>query len=207
MAHVEYATLSLARAAVDPRGLDPGEWERARRLVTPRARHRFVAVRSVLRAELAHRLGIPSREVAFVYGPDGKPALAPPLDRSGITFSVSHSGELAVLAFSAGAAIGADVERLREVPRGKEVARRVFTEEEKTVLERLQGDAWRDAFFRLWTRREALVKCVGGSVLAASPPASGFAFAEASVPEGYVAAVCAAAGALTLEERPLYSAG
>jgi len=67
VAHVEYATLSLARAAVDPRGLDPGEWERARRLVTPRARHRFVAVRSVLRAELAHRLGIPSREEAFTF--------------------------------------------------------------------------------------------------------------------------------------------
>jgi phosphopantetheinyl transferase len=191
---VEYSFLRLGDDALDLSVLDEAERERAARFVHARARSRFVQVRRALRLALARRLGIAPADVRFAYGSQGKPSLP----GSDVTFSVSHAGDLALLAFARGAAIGADLELVRPVSHRAEIARRLFGGSEPATLEE---------FFRLWVRHEASAKCAGGSVLA---PASSFpahAAAEVPAPGGYVAAICAAAAALTLAERPLYSAG
>jgi 4'-phosphopantetheinyl transferase len=191
---VEYALLPLRDAPADLSLLDDAERARAARFVHARSRSRFVQVRGALRRELAHRLRVAPGEVRFAYGAQGKPSLP----GSDVTFSVAHSGNLALLAFAKGSAIGADLERVREVLHRREIASRLFDGHEPETLE---------GFFRLWVRHEARVKCAGGSALQRSSADAAQAIADVPTPPGYAAAICAAGSALTLIERPLYSAG
>lgn len=82
------------------------------------------------------------------YNEHGKPYL-----EHGAHFSISHSGNIAVLAVSEDE-IGVDTEKLR--PPEKAVIRRCFTEEE---AERAQASA--ESFTRLWTEKEAVLKLLG----------------------------------------------
>ncbi|HYL06858.1 MAG TPA: hypothetical protein VE075_12505, partial [Thermoanaerobaculia bacterium] len=79
--------IQLWAVALDPapdaverlgRSLAPDEWERARRFRFEIHRRRYVVGRGVLRALLGGYLGIAPEEVAFSYGPRGKPFLAGP---------------------------------------------------------------------------------------------------------------------------------
>ena len=76
-------------------------------------------------------------------GPNGKPFFP-----GGREFSLSHSGDLAVIAL-AEVPVGADVQQVRPVTDA--VLRRVLS-----PAEREGGD-----FFALWTRKEAVLKCLG----------------------------------------------
>jgi 4'-phosphopantetheinyl transferase len=59
--------------------LSPQELARAERFHFPRHRKAFVLGRAALRGLLASYLGTDAAEIAFTYGPQGKPALAPTL--------------------------------------------------------------------------------------------------------------------------------
>lgn len=73
-------------------------------------------------------------------------------------FNLSHSGDWAVLAIS-DAELGIDIEKPGPFREG--VARRVFSEEERRFTE---SDA-DDRFIFLWTRKEAVVKCLGCGIV------------------------------------------
>jgi 4'-phosphopantetheinyl transferase len=148
-------TAELARHLCDE------ERARAARFTFPRERGRFAAGRGRLRVILGGLLGAEPRSIAFVYGPRGKPALAPPWDASGLAFSLSHSAGQALLAVSAGCAIGCDLEAERDVRYGQAVARRFFSEDENRALAAYVGPSWTAAFFRCWTRKEAFIKALG----------------------------------------------
>ena len=93
-------------------------------------------------------------EGPFARGEFGKPYLP-----GGIPFSLSHGGDLAVLAVGEeGTELGVDTESL-ERPWREAVAKRLFTPEEQLWF---QGSSER--FFRLWTRKEAVLKCRGSGL-------------------------------------------
>lgn len=157
---------------VEPEGLralsrllSPDEEARARRLRTAEAHGRFVAARGFLRMLLAGYLDLPPEALRFTYGPHGKPAVAAGQNPAGVTFNLSHSGDLALLAVGRGAEVGVDVERVREGFPWRRVAERWFTAAECAWLGRLSEEEGREAFFSLWVRREAAAKARGGSVL------------------------------------------
>lgn len=127
-------------------------------------RRRFVATRARLREALAQRLGVPPAEVRFATGPAGKPSLAAPFCRSGWRFSVSHCGDLALLAFARGREIGVDVERIGPLPEADTLAERFFTQRELAAYRRLASEARTSAFFRLHTRKEAWAKGLGAGL-------------------------------------------
>ncbi len=87
-----------------------------------------------------------------------KPYLA---EAPGLCFNLSHSGEAVVFA-AAGSPVGADVEKV--VPRDfSTVAARCFSSAEQKKIAR--SEAPLIEFYRLWTRRESIVKRRGeGSV-------------------------------------------
>jgi len=74
-------------------------------------------------------------------------------------FSLSHSGELAMCAVSAGP-VGCDLERLRELDVLR-LAGRVFHPEENAFLLSLPEAERQAAFFRLWTCKESYMKALG----------------------------------------------
>ncbi|AEY91191.1 4'-phosphopantetheinyl transferase [Streptomyces hygroscopicus subsp. jinggangensis 5008] len=134
--------------------LDDAEKERARRGTEPGMRRRFVIAHAALRIILGERLGRAPESVRLTRGRWGKPRLA---QGDGPHFSLSHSGELALLAL-APRPVGVDVERPRAGLDPARLAERFFPAEESAWVAR-DG---RRAFARLWTRKEACVKAAGG---------------------------------------------
>jgi 4'-phosphopantetheinyl transferase len=162
-AHVEAAELDVGEAALERcRGvLAADELKRAARFLRDEDRNRFVAARAMLRGILGRALGVPPESVVFAYGPHGKPALAPPLAVSGIRFNLSHSGGRALVAWTVGAELGADLERVRPVRYGERIARRFFSDDEQAALAGADATRWDETFFRCWTRKEAFIKAIG----------------------------------------------
>lgn len=74
-----------------------------------------------------------------------------------IDFNISHSGEVVVCAISKGTRIGIDIERI------KEISIRDFTNEfsESEMDDIMDAPNPLSAFYRLWTKKEAIVKADG----------------------------------------------
>jgi 4'-phosphopantetheinyl transferase len=143
--HLWVCSLDLSPASVEEAYavLADDEIERARRYRFTRDRRRFVVCRSFLRRTLAEYRSVSPLELSFVYGAFGKPGLSPRPDGARLEFNLSHSGDMAILAITRGAAVGVDVEQIVQVSD-------------------LQGMATRDfAFYCCWTRKEAFLKALG----------------------------------------------
>jgi 4'-phosphopantetheinyl transferase len=140
--------------------LSPEERARAQRFRFPADRRRFVARRAALRGLLARRLGVGASDVVVVHGEHGKPMLDPGRHGSGLRFSASHSGDLAVVAMSA-LEVGVDVERLRLFPGADDIVARYFSPDERRAFEAIPGPERPRAFLGAWTLKEAYLKAVG----------------------------------------------
>jgi 4'-phosphopantetheinyl transferase len=137
------------------------ELARADRFHFERDARRFVVARAVLRDVLGAYLATAPRAVRFVYGPRDKPALAPPLDATGVQFNVSHSGEIALYALTLHRQIGVDVEQVRTLTDLDALAKRNFSRAECGALFALPPAQHPPAFFACWTGKEAYVKALG----------------------------------------------
>ncbi len=137
------------------------ELARAERFLDPHTGTRWARAHGILRALLGRYLERDPRELRFTAGAHGKPALA---GEPGCFFNLSHSGELAVFAFSVSTAVGIDVEvagRERDAPA---LAARVFGAEQALRLQALAGAQREQEFLRLWVRHEAQLKCLGSGL-------------------------------------------
>ncbi len=133
--------------------LSPDEQTRAARFAARSARRQFVAGRGLLRSLLARYTGQPAQVLRLSTGPHGKPALAGPF---ALTFSVSHTEGLVIVAVAGGMEVGVDIERIRPIAGADRVAARYFTARECAELE-----AGPEGFLRLWTCRESALKACG----------------------------------------------
>ncbi|MBV9859992.1 MAG: 4'-phosphopantetheinyl transferase superfamily protein [Alphaproteobacteria bacterium] len=139
--------------------LDGPERERAARYYFPRDRRRFTVARAGLRLLLGAYCGVAPALIRFSQNAYGKPALEgadPPLD-----FNLSHSGEMALYAVARQAELGIDVEQHRPDIALLDLARRFFAPSEAAALVALPAPARAAAFYRCWTRKEALIKALG----------------------------------------------
>ena len=134
--------------------LSPDETARAARFLRPGLGDAYRAGRRRMREILGAYLGLPPGSLSFEYNPEGKPSLA-----GGPAFNLSHSGGWAALAVAESGTLGIDIEAWREVERG--VAERFFSDTEVASISPLSGSVWQAAFFRCWTRKEAVVKACG----------------------------------------------
>lgn len=144
--------------------LSGDERARAERFVFEVHRRRFAAARGLLREVLGRELRIEPAAVRFDYGPRGKPALARDLE-AGLRFNVSHAQQRALVAVARGLEVGVDIEAVREGIDHTAIAKRFFSRAECDALLALPEPARADAFFTIWTRKEAYVKLLGGGLL------------------------------------------
>lgn len=158
---VVYAFLSVAGepSALDEALLDDEERARSARFVRPPDRHRFVLAHAALRLFLARCLDLHPAAVRYGDGVHGKPRLGP--GRAPLEFNLSHSGGLCLLAVARDRQVGVDVERVRNVPDALNIAGAHFSAQENEVIRSLPPGERRAAFFRCWTRKEALIKATG----------------------------------------------
>ena len=143
--------------------------------------------RSALGASGADAMTVPVRLL-----PAGKPVL----DDSGLWFSLSHSDPWVCCAVS-DAPVGVDVQTVRPV---RESMLRRFHPDEQAWFFSLPQEERRDAFFRLWTRKEAWVKAASGermltlSEYCVLRDTAQWRFFDAVPADGCCLAVCTAAG-------------
>jgi 4'-phosphopantetheinyl transferase len=150
------------RATADQLGiLCREERARAAQFAFERDRARFIQAHGIVRRILAGYCDTDPATLSFARNRHGKPALARRGTGPNLQFSVSHTGDCCMLALRLDHAIGIDIEKLRELPQAAAIAQSYFTAAESAVLAALQGTAQRDAFFLLWTHKEAAVKALG----------------------------------------------
>jgi 4'-phosphopantetheinyl transferase len=151
--------------------LSADEAARASRFRMMGDRRRFAAGRAGLRRILAAYLRADPASLDFSYGPAGKPELAGQPSTSGLRFNLSHSEGWALLAVTRGRAVGVDLERMRAGRDLAAIAGRFFAPAEAAALAGFSPPLHEEAFFAIWTRKEALLKAFGAGL---SLPLDGF---------------------------------
>jgi 4'-phosphopantetheinyl transferase len=151
--------------------LSPAERERAARIGNPARRALWMRGRGALRALLGEYLGRPGEELELLTGSHGKPALAAapaptreatPDREPAVHFNLSHSGPLALYAFTAAAPLGVDVELMGTRARDEVgMAERLFGAAAAQRLGQLDAPTRSREFLRMWVRHEAALKCLG----------------------------------------------
>lgn len=135
--------------------LDASERSRAKRFYFERERVRFVAGRGLLRRILGYYSGIEPSELQFCYSSQGKPSLTEKCGGDRIQFNLAHSAGRAIYAVTLNREIGVDLERVAPVIGLEQVANRFFSAHERAALHALAGREEREAFFEIWTAKEA----------------------------------------------------
>ncbi|MFJ6836215.1 4'-phosphopantetheinyl transferase family protein [Streptomyces sp. NPDC091209] len=182
--------------------LDAEERARAGAFRRTRDRDAYVVAHAALRTVLSRLLGIRAEALPLMRepcagcgGPHGRPALRTP----GVHFSLSHSGDLVLVAL-AGAPVGVDVEELATAEAVRS-AHRALHAAEAEELARLPVHERQAAFTRTWVRKEAYLKGIGtglvrdpaldyvGTGSRPAAPAPEWTLGDVLVPTGYAAAV------------------
>ncbi len=176
--------------------LSEAERRRAEAFVFPEHRRRFVQAHLGLRRILNRYTAVPPEALRFGYGENGKPFLENCGGTFPLSFNLSHSGDLAAVAVGGSSEIGVDVEKIRPMPDWEAIAVGVFHPAE-TEWVRAAADKRTDAFFHVWTAKEAYVKLLGAGL---AHPLDSFAVVGVAsqreyvvtrldLPDGYAGAV------------------
>ena len=136
------------------------ERTRSARFRFERDRQRFIVAHGVLRDLLGRYLQSQPGRIRYVYNAFGKPSLSPEFG-SRLTFNLSHSAGLALIAIAAHSSVGIDLEYIRAQSDDAEVARRFFSAAEVDGLHTLPSHLYAEAFFSCWTKKEASLKACG----------------------------------------------
>jgi 4'-phosphopantetheinyl transferase len=143
--------------------LSEREAERGDRCRFENDRRRFIVAHGALRLILAGCLDVPPEELRLERGRHGKPRLA---GSSDLRFSLSHSGELALVAVTRHREVGVDVDRLRPGLPVEPFVQRFFPASDARFVAAAAGPTERaERFLRLWTRKEAVVKAAGARLV------------------------------------------
>lgn len=140
-------------------GIVSNEQEHAAKLVRKRDQESFIVARSQLRKQLSERLGVPPLAIEFKQNAFGKSSL---VDFPNVHFSVAHTDHAFVLAITNDFPVGVDIEFQHRKFDWRKIASFAFTSEEQTFLN--LGSKKQVEILKLWTQKEALVKCLGTSL-------------------------------------------
>jgi 4'-phosphopantetheinyl transferase len=137
------------------------ERARADRFHFEKDRTAYTVARAALKSLLGQYLSMASSTIEFEYTAHGKPYLSSAVNPARVSFNISHSHKLALLAFTIERQIGVDVEGIRPDFGTLEIAQRFFSKSEVDALLAQPPDRQAECFFNCWTRKEAYIKAIG----------------------------------------------
>jgi len=143
-------------AGLDTSTLNEAELARGRKMRGAGPQRRALAGRVALREILAIETSCSPAMLSITTQPGGKPVLA----GKHLHFSLAHTGAFAAMAVSDQCPVGIDLECIQRQSDFEELATRFFHPGEAAWLK----DDCRLSFFRLWTSKEAVLKCTGEGI-------------------------------------------
>ncbi len=164
--HLWHAGIGVDDAEYERLGsvLNECEWTRARRFLSERHRHDYVAARGQLRWLLARYLSVAPGSIRFALGEHGKPHLANAPPDQELVFNLSHTGPHVLFAVGRDSLLGVDIEAWRNISNLNSMVERCFAPAEQRYWSSLDADSRTPAFYAFWTRKEAFVKAVGRGI-------------------------------------------
>lgn len=120
-------------------------------------RTRYVLTHGMLRKILGTALHIPPEDIVYVRNSYGKPALK----SGGLNFNMSHSDSLCIIGISYVNSIGVDIQRHVFIEDMWGIAANILSSVEYQLLYNTPVSHQKAEFFNMWTRKEALLKCIG----------------------------------------------
>jgi 4'-phosphopantetheinyl transferase len=162
--HVWRVPLDKSAGEVDAleKLLTPDEDERRERYRFEVDRRRFAISRGTLRLVLGSYLDANPRDLRFQVGDHGKPSLMS--HSAEISFNVSRSADLALIAVSRKRELGVDVEYMRGFESQTSVAEQLFAPSEAQAIRSMPPASREAAFYACWSRKEAYVKARGAGL-------------------------------------------
>jgi 4'-phosphopantetheinyl transferase len=143
--------------------LDAGEQARAARIVDARTRHRWTMARDALRVILASYARVDPKALRFSTTGYGKPSFTHGRgSEAGLEFSLSHSDDVTLIAVARAGAVGVDLERVTPLASDlRDIADRFLAADERPIADLVDARERLAAFYRCWTRKEAVLKAAG----------------------------------------------
>ncbi len=137
------------------------EKERSERFKFYKHRKAFIASHGFMHSVLENYIDTSASEIDFSHSDHGKPSLIEKQNPENIQFNLSHSNNIAILAVCKQHPLGIDIEFAEKKLDWKGISKRFFTPDEQTNFFSLSEEAQKDAFFQIWTRKEAHMKVTG----------------------------------------------
>ena len=139
--------------------LSPAERQKAAQFHFQHLRNRYIFAHGMLRMALAKHLNTPANNIAFKHSKQGKPCITHSQNPDKLHFNLSHSEDQVLIGISENP-IGVDVECHNN--RGSlALAERFFAPDEINFLRNTPQATFQPAFYWIWTRKEATLKCKG----------------------------------------------
>lgn len=147
----------IQQAIAEPSSLlSHDELAKAHRLLAKKHQQMSLASRAGLRWILSHYLAQSPEQFQFEILKHGKPVLA----ESEMQFNVSHSRDQLCYVITRGQAIGVDIE-IAKTRNFCGLINRFFSDDEINAFNQLPSTQHQQAFFHIWTQKEAFIKAVG----------------------------------------------
>ncbi len=137
--------------------LESIEIERAEKFKYKNDRDTYLIARYALRLIASHHLDVNPSKLQIGFGKYGKPFF---LNYPNFHFNLSHSREIILISMGR-QPIGIDVEYCNDSIDYLGIANSVFSKREITSLTSLNTENLHDAFYRIWTKKEAYIKAIG----------------------------------------------
>lgn len=138
--------------------LNPEERSRSERYYKEKDRNQFIICRSILKFVLAAYTKLDAKSIQLDYHFNKKPYLS---SHPWLYFNVSHSEDFAVIAISL-KKVGIDIEYIAKDFTFTNVLPDVFDNNEVLAIQKAVDI--KHTFYKLWTRKEALVKALGTGI-------------------------------------------
>lgn len=140
--------------------LNERERQRVERFRVEGVGREFTAARGILKRLLSAYLDRAPGDLAFRYGPLGKPSL-PAVGGDELCFNYTDSEGFALYAFAWNRELGVDLEMLSRRVRCRRIIERRFAPRESEALLTMPEEAQRRSFLACWTRKEGYGKALG----------------------------------------------
>jgi 4'-phosphopantetheinyl transferase len=143
-------------------GITNQEKEQASKFHHTSDQESFVITRAQLRSVLSSISGISPLDIQFTRSSAGKSFFK---QCPHVHFSVAHTHNAFAIAVSMDFPLGVDIESLAREPNHSKISNVLLTPRERDLLEHVKDEKWlAELLLKTWTQKEALVKCLGGTL-------------------------------------------